>query len=187
MYSNTNNNSNTLNFIKVLQCKYLSQFMQRPKVSYWEAGFRLVRCIKGCSGQEILVSSDLSAQFEGFCDLDWITCPNTSGSVTGDVVKLGSSLISWNSKKQHCTQKLSWSWIHEHINTSLRNYFLVGVMKEMDAFSDTPVKLHCDGKAAIQISANTIFHEETKHFEINCHFVREKIEDGLIQTENINT
>lgn len=47
-----------------------SQFMQKPKVSHWEAGLRLVRYIKGCPGQVILLSSTPSTQLEAFCDSD---------------------------------------------------------------------------------------------------------------------
>ncbi|WMV17319.1 hypothetical protein MTR67_010704 [Solanum verrucosum] len=83
----------------------LSQFMQKPKVSYWETCLRLVRYIKGCPGQGILLSSTPSTQLEAFCDSDWASCPNTRRSVSGYLVKLGNSIISWKSKKQHTVSR----------------------------------------------------------------------------------
>ena len=166
----------------------LSQFMQGPKISHWESGMRLVRYIKGCRGQGILLSSEPSTQLEGFCDSDWASCPNTRRSVTGYTIKLGNSLISWKSKKQHTVSISSAEAEYRSMAAAVSEIiWLVGILKELNVNIETPVKLHCDNKAAIQISANPIFHERTKHIEIDCHFVREKIKNGLIQTEYVNT
>ncbi|XP_055800419.1 uncharacterized protein LOC129869855 [Solanum dulcamara] len=55
------------------------------------------------------------------------------------------------------------------------------LLKELNCHVSTHVTLYCDNQAAIQIASNPIFHERTKHIDIECHFVREKIKSGLIQ------
>ncbi|GJW95436.1 ribonuclease H-like domain-containing protein [Tanacetum coccineum] len=49
------------------------------------------------------------------------------------------------------------------------------------------VELYCDNSSAIQIDANLVFHERTKHFELDVHFVKEKVLAGVIKTVKVSS
>ncbi|XP_028072452.1 uncharacterized protein LOC114274674 [Camellia sinensis] len=54
------------------------------------------------------------------------------------------------------------------------------LLSDLGIPQSSPTSLYCDNHSAIQIAHNTVFYEQTKHIEIDCHFVRQHLQSGSI-------
>lgn len=65
--------------------------------------------------------------------------------------------------------------------------WLLGLFHTFVYTALTPVILYCDSKSAIYIASNAVFHEHTKHIELDCHLVHEKFQLGVITLAYVST
>jgi len=65
--------------------------------------------------------------------------------------------------------------------------WLVYLFQDLKVPFEQPSLLYCDNDSARYIAANPVFHERTKHIEIDYHIVREKLKKGLIHLLPIST
>ncbi|GJS40117.1 uncharacterized mitochondrial protein-like protein [Tanacetum coccineum] len=54
------------------------------------------------------------------------------------------------------------------------------LLADMGVHITSPTPLYCNNRRAIQITRNTVFHERTKHIEIDCHFTQHHLQAGTI-------
>ena len=101
---------------------------------------------------------------------------------------LGDSLISWKSKKQVRVSKSSTESEYRAMSAACSEIvWLRGLLAEMGFPQTTPTLLHADNTSAIQIATNPVFHERTKHIEVDCHSIREAVDAHVISLPHIST
>ena len=166
----------------------LAQFMQAPRVEHWDAALRVVRYLKGSPGQGILLPSSCDLHLVGWCDSDWASCPLTRRSLTGWIVFLGGSPISWKTKKQHTVSRSSAEAEYRSMaSITCELKWLKGLLSSLGVDHSAPMMLYCDSKSALHIAQNPVFHERTKHIEVDCHYIRDAIQEGLLSTCHVPT
>ncbi|KAJ9547369.1 hypothetical protein OSB04_019912 [Centaurea solstitialis] len=165
----------------------VSQFMS-PCLDHYAAVLRILRYLKGTMFHGLYFSSTSSLILRGFSDADWDSDMTDRRSTTGFYFFLGDSLISWRSKKQSLTARSSTKAEYRALaDTSQELIWLRWLLSDMGAPQLSPTLLWCDNTSAIQIAHNDVFHERTKHTEIDYHFVRQHVVCKTIQLQFIST
>nr|GEV98109.1 ribonuclease H-like domain-containing protein [Tanacetum cinerariifolium] len=80
-----------------------------------------------------------------------------------------------------------WAMIRKSVTASYEIICLGNLLHSLGLKSLYHVDLCCDNSSSIQVAANPVFHERTKHFKLNVYFVREKVMAGIIKTVKVDT
>ncbi|KAL0641513.1 hypothetical protein Bca4012_102924 [Brassica carinata] len=159
----------------------VSQHMQAPKVHHWKMVDRILRYLSGSHGQGVWMGCNGSTEVVGYCDADWAGDRVDRRSTTGYCTFIGGNLVTWKSKKQ---KVISCSSAEAEYRAMLKLtnelVWIKGILKHLEIEQSTPMTMHCDNQAAIHIASNSVFHERTKHIEVDCHKVRQMIILGVI-------
>lgn len=162
--------------------QHLSQFVSSPTTAHHQAAFRVLRYLKGTPGLGVFLSVDSSLQLKAFSDSDWAGCVDSCRSIIGFSVYLGSSLISWRSKKQTIVSKSSFEAEYRTLaSTTCELQWITYLLEDLGVPFVRLALLYCNNQSALQIASNQVFHERTKHIEIDCHIVRDKVYAGFLK------
>ncbi|GJY02458.1 retrovirus-related pol polyprotein from transposon TNT 1-94 [Tanacetum coccineum] len=103
-------------------------------------------------------SKDSGFELTVFSDADHAGCIDTHKSTSGGIQFLGDKLVSWMSKKQDCT-----------------------------AMSSAEAEYVALSASSIAISCNPVQHSRTKHIHTRYHFIKEQVENGIIELYFVRT
>ncbi|CAM8877973.1 unnamed protein product [Rhodiola kirilowii] len=101
---------------------------------------------------------------------------------------LGPCVISWKTKKQPVVSRTSAEFEYRSMAAVCCELtWLARLITDMGVHVSSAIPLHCDNKASIHIAHNPLFHERTKHVELDCHLVRAHVLSKFITPLHIPT
>jgi len=168
----------------------VSRFAAKPTQAHKATVTRIFRYLRKTVDYVLVFKGPLIA-LTGYSDSDWAGDHDTRKSTSGYVFNVGSAVISWSSKLQS-TVALS-SCEAEYIgqtNATKEAIWLRRLLNEiqLEAANEAQATIiYCDNQGAIALAKNPQFHARTKHIDIQHHFVRDKVSEGAVELQYIET
>lgn len=127
--------------------------MHKPMEDHWITALRVVRYLKGCPDQGIMLSSDADLSLTAYSDSDWSACPLTRRSLCAYVVLLGDSLASWKTRKQRTVSRSSAEAEYRSMaDATCELKWLKHLLFHFGFPHTKPMRLFCDSQSALHIA-----------------------------------
>ncbi|GJW93209.1 hypothetical protein Tco_0172881 [Tanacetum coccineum] len=129
----------------------------------------------------------LAIALTAFADADHAGCQDTRRSTSGSMQFLGDRLVSWSSKRQKSTAISSTE--AEYIAMSGCCAQILWMRSQLTDYGlgFNKILMYCDNKSAIALCCNNVQHSRSKHIDIRFHFIKEHVENGVIELYFVNT
>ncbi|RVW43520.1 Retrovirus-related Pol polyprotein from transposon TNT 1-94 [Vitis vinifera] len=165
----------------------VSQFLQSPCDSHWDAVIRILRYIKSTPGQGVLYENRGHTQVVGYTDADWAGSPTDRRSTSGYCVFIGGNLISWKSKKQDVVARSSAEAEYRAMAlATCELIWLRHLLQELRFGKDEQMKLICDNQAALHIASIQSFMKGPSILKLTViSLERRSHQDVLLQVLSI--
>ncbi|CAL8165835.1 unnamed protein product [Prunus armeniaca] len=162
----------------------LARFMHCPTNRHYGTAKRVLRYVKGTLDYGLEYVKGRKSVLIGYCDSDWGGSVGDSKSTSGYAFTFGSGVFSWASVKQNCVA-LSTAEA-EYISAAeatTQAIWLRFVLEDFGELQTEATPLHCDNISAIAITKNPVFHQKTKHIDRRYHFIKDALQEGVINLE----
>lgn len=165
----------------------ISQFMHSPKEAHLQAMYKILWYPKFTPYKGILLKKNEELSLEAYNDANWTRSVVDRKSTLGYCTILEENLPTWRSKKQAVIVKSS---IEVEFKVMTRGIcgllWLKIIPSDLEVKSKGTMKLYWNNKSMSNITHNPIQHDRIKHIDVDWHFVKEKLNSGLICTPYVS-
>ena len=155
--------------------------MHDPREPHLQVAYRMLHYLKGNPWKGILFKKNDTLALEACTDADYAGSMVDRRLTTWYCTFLGGNLVTRRSKKQNVVARSSVESEFRVIAQGLYELlWLKIILDDLRIKWDDPMKLYCDNKSTINIAHNPIQHDRAKHIEVARHFIKEKLEEGVV-------
>ncbi|RVW41663.1 Retrovirus-related Pol polyprotein from transposon RE1 [Vitis vinifera] len=167
----------------------VSQYMHNPGEQHMNEVMRILRYLKNAPGKGILFAKNVDHQsIEVYTDADWAGAVYDRRSTSGYFTFVGGNLVTWKSKKQNVVARSSAEAEFRGMTLGLcETLWLRLLLQDLGYLSRQLIRLFCDNKAACDIAHNPVQHDHTKHVEVDRFFIKEKLDDKIVELPKIQS
>ena len=120
-------------------------------------------------------------EFKVYTNVDWVGSVMDRRSTSGYCIFVRGNMVTWQSKKQNVIARSSAEAEFRTIAQGICEVLWIKILLEqLKVIRRLPMNVFCDNKADIAIAHYLVLHDRTKHVEVYKHFIKEKLEEGLI-------
>nr|GEX53314.1 retrovirus-related Pol polyprotein from transposon TNT 1-94 [Tanacetum cinerariifolium] len=160
----------------------------KPTEKHLTAVKRIFQYLKDTIHMGLWYSKDTGFELTAFSYSDHAGCLDSCKSTSGGIQFLGGDkLVSWSSKKQDCTSISSAEVEYVSLFVCCAQVLWMRTQLTDYGFHFYKIPMYCDSKATIAISCNPIQHSRTKHIDVRYHFIKEKVEKGIVELFFVKT
>ena len=165
----------------------VSQFMHNPGEQHMNSVMRILRYLKSAPGKGIMFTKKEDWQnVSVYTDADWAGAIDDRRSTSGYFTFVGGNLVTWRSKKQNVVARSSAEAEFRGMAFGLcEALWLRLLLQDLGYPPKHPIQLFCDNKAACDIAHNPVQHDRTKHVELDRFFIKEKLDNKVIELPKI--
>nr|GEX13917.1 hypothetical protein [Tanacetum cinerariifolium] len=120
-------------------------------------------------------------------DADHAGYQDTRRSTSGSLQFLGERLISWSSKRQKSAAISSTKAEYITLSGCCAQHLWMRPQLMDYGIGFNKIPMYCDNKSAIALCCNNVQHSRSKHIDIRYHFIKEQVENGVIELYFVNT
>ncbi|GJR55065.1 retrovirus-related pol polyprotein from transposon TNT 1-94 [Tanacetum coccineum] len=132
-------------------------------------------------------SKDSCIALTAFADADHAGCQDTKKSTSGSMKLLGDRLVSWSSKKQKSSAISSTEAEYISLSGCCAQILWMRSQSTDYGLVFDKIPLYCDNKSAIALCCNNVQHSRSKHIDIRHHFIKEQVENGVVELYFVRT
>ncbi|GJR23568.1 retrovirus-related pol polyprotein from transposon TNT 1-94 [Tanacetum coccineum] len=164
-----------------------ARYQARPTKKHLNAVKRIFRYLKGTVHRGLWYPKDSSFALTAFADADHAGCQDTRRSTSGSIQLLGDRLVSWSSKRQKSAAISSTEAEYIALSGCCAQVLWMRSQLTDYGFGFNKIPMYCDNKSAIALCCNNVQHSRSKHIDIRFHFIKEHVENGVIELYFVNT